>query len=95
MEVRTNRLNKQLLIMKIKEPVCFKVKSFLYRMKRDDYTWVYKHSAMSFSKIMDEDKNFGTVEIFYDLNDSINIKELCVTNFLFDTFKTFDRSKYE
>ena len=94
-EIRSNRSGKQLLILKFKTPLCFDIDSFLYRMKHDDYTWVSDNNQFSFSKIMDEVENIGTVELFFNsLGDSEN-QQICVNNLLFDTFEVFDRVKYE
>lgn len=95
MEIRSNRSGQQLLILKFKTPLCFGIDSFLYRMKHDDYTWVSNNNQFSFSKVMDEVKNIGTVELFFNsLGDSEN-QQICVSNLLFDTFEVFDKVKYE
>lgn len=94
MEIRSSDRGTQFFHIKLKQSVCFAGNKFRDKMKQDDYVLIARLGSLSFDRVMDKDKNFGKMELFFDPIDMDN-EEICIYTINFSTSKTFDRSKYE
>lgn len=94
MEIRSSDRGTQFFHVKLKEPVCFAGNKFREKMKQDDYVLIARLGSLSFDRVMDKDRNFGKMELFFEPID-IDNEEICIKTINFSTSKTFDRSKYE
>jgi|26BtaG_2_1085354.scaffolds.fasta_scaffold04386_2 hypothetical protein len=94
MEIRSSDRGTQFFHIKLKESVCFAGSKFRDKMKQDDYVLIARLGSLSFDRVMDNDKNFGKMELFFDPIDVDN-DEICIKTINFSTSETLDRSKYE
>lgn len=82
----------QSLKLDFKAPVCFNADMFAKKMANDDYLLLLIPPVPSYAKIMDEERNVGTLQLEYKLMNDKN--DICILSLNFNSRIIFDRSRF-
>lgn len=82
----------QSLKLDFKTPICFNTDMFAKKMVDDDYSLLLIPPVPSYAKIMDEERNTGTLQLEYTLINNKN--DICILGLNFNSRILFDRSRF-
>ena len=82
----------QSLKLDFNTPICFNADIFAKKMVDDDYLLLLIPPVPSYAKIMDEERNVGTLQLEYKLVNNKN--DICILGLHFNSRILFDKSRF-